>query len=883
MTSLSVKGAHRTVHRAALLGSGFLLALTATTSHALQYSMDLLGDQLKGELNTTITAGADVRMESQNPNMIGKANLNPNVCGFANIPGTSGTTYFQSCQGSFKNQTYPAQQLANAPGAATMNHDDGDLNYNKGDFFQGVLKVTEDLRLNYRDFGFFGRLLYFHDFVNDSFTDYHPNEITPQNYLSVGYTKDQVKQPSGLPYPSWPASLDPDPNSPRFNNGPRLNNGRVYGPGAPVYSKRTNGEVLREAGDAFQYLDSYIFGKLPAWGGREVTFKLGRQVVNWGESTTLVLNSLNSANPVNTNNFFRVGNQVEEDFTPVNMAFLSFQPIDNVTMEGYYQLEWKPSEIPTPGTYFSSVDLGSNNAINVANLSFANAADDPSKLGHLQFNPLALLAPTSGTVTRIADVEPRTDGQYGIKLDYYADWLNNGTDISGYYEHYHSRFPFISFYAANPSCARAAGNPNHTDATNLIQFFQDCQNVPIKQGLLQGSGYTNPGTSDPGVDSVASLDTNVIQLSYPEDIDLLGLSFNTTFGDYALQGEVAYRPNLPMQVSIVDLGMASNGALLTNCSNKASNCEGTGPLNVGYLYGGGVGSYGSSDFGGNAAQGGPSAAYPDTFNVAEGALPGAARSFPNFVIPYRGGVVGQNMGCPKFSTLQNVTGENLSFDQYNKKYYTPGSPCWIRGWERFQSFEFNLGTTRILGKTENWIGADQVQIIGEWGLEWVPGLPGLDQLQLEAFGANYSATAGADGSGINNGQFVNGYRQACSTAPDCVAGPDGGRFNPHQQDRSVYPDSVSWGYRILVITKYENVLPGVGLQPSFLYSQDVEGTSPGPAGNFTSGAKSFSPSLETRYKSATAFTLGYTWFWGGGAYNPWGDRDFLSFYLKFQF
>jgi hypothetical protein len=865
MTCFSAKGAQRKLHPAVVLGSGVLFALTATTSYALQYSMDLLGDQLRGDLNTTITAGAGVRMESQNPNMIGKENLNRDVCGFTNIPGTSGTTYFQSCQGTFKNQIYPAQHLASAPGAATMNHDDGDLNYNKGDFFQGVLKLTGDLRLTYKDYGFFGRLLYFHDFVNNNFTDYHPNEITRDNYQKVGYTAAQgVVQPLlGMPYPSA--------------NG----DGRVYGPGAAVYSKRTDGEVLREAGDALQYLDSYFFGKLPVWGDREVTVKLGRQVVNWGESTTLVLNSINAANPINTNNFFRVGNQVEEDFTPINMAFVSFQPIDNVTAEGYYQLEWQPSEIPTPGTYFSSVDVGSNNAVNVVNLSFANAADDPSKLGHLQFNPLALLAPTTGGVTRIADVEPRTEGQYGIKLDYYADWLNNGTDVSGYYEHYHSRFPFISFYGANPSCARAAGNVRHNDATNPVEFLADCPRVPVALGLLPG--YTNPGTSDPKVDSVASLDTVAVQLSYPEDIDLLGLSFNTTFGDYALQGEVAYRPNLPMQVSIVDLGMASAGALLTNCSNKASNCTGTGPVNVGYLYGGGVGSYGSSDFGGNAAQGGPSAAYPDTFNVVEGALPGAARSFPNFVIPYRGGVVGQNTGCPKFSTLQQVTGENLTQQQYDQKYYTPGSPCWIRGWERLQSFQFNLGTTRILGKTDNWIGADQVQIIGEWGLEWVPGLPGLDQLQLEAFGANYSATAGADGSGINNGQFVNGYRQACSTTPDCVAGPDGARFSPHQQDRTVYPDSVSWGYRILVITKYENVLPGIGLQPSFLYSQDVQGTSPGPAGNFTSGAKSFSPSLETRYKSATAFTLGYTWFWGAGAYNPWGDRDFLSFYLKFQF
>jgi hypothetical protein len=342
-----------------------------------------------------------------------------------------------------------------------------------------------------------------------------------------------------------------------------------------------------------------------------------------------------------------------------------------------------------------------------------------------------------------------------------------------------------------------------------------------------------------------------------------------------------------MQVAIPDLGLAAEGPLLTNCNSAASGCAGSknpgvGTLlsnNVGYGPNGGIQGYPGSDFPGNGAN----ASYNDTFNVIEGALPFAGRSFPNFIIPYRGGTVGQNTGCPKFSTLQTVTGQNLTYQQYMQKYYTPSSPCFIQGWERFQSLQFNLGTTRIYGKTENWFGADQIQLIGEWGLEWVPDMPAYDQLQLDAYGVNYGATAGADGSGVTNGQFNGGYRRACSTIPDCVAGPDGGRFNPHQQDPVAYPDAVSWGYRVLAIGKYNNVLPNINLQPTLLYSQDVSGTSPGPAGNFTSGAKSTMVSLETRYRSATAFTVAYTWYWGGGDYNPWADRDFLEFYLKYQF
>ena len=140
-----------------------------------------------------------------------------------------------------------------------------------------------------------------------------------------------------------------------------------------------------------------------------------------------------------------------------------------------------------------------------------------------------------------------------------------------------------------------------------------------------------------------------------------------------------------------------------------------------------------------------------------------------------------------------------------------------------------------------------------------------------------AASAGADGSGAN------GSRQACSASTDCVVGGDGLRFNPHQQDLTGYPDKISWGYRVITIWKYESVLPGISLQPTLFYSQDVMGTSPGPAGNFVAGSKIASFNLETRYKSALSFTAGYTWFWGGGQYNPLSDRDFLQFFVKYQF
>ncbi|MDR3419172.1 MAG: DUF1302 family protein [Nevskia sp.] len=785
--------------------AALLLALAGLVlpraAHAISETIPVGDDQVKLVLNNTFTAGGAVRMQAPSADLIPKSDLNRNVCG---VP-------YQSCQGVFKDQVFPAQQLVRSPGAASINGDLGDLNYAKYHFVEAVAKETTDLTATYKGFGLFGRVLYFYDFVNNDFTQTNPDEINAQNKNdpNVGVSP---RTPLLLPYPG----------------------GKVFGPGELVRSKRTDGAVLKQVGTNLQYLDSYFYGSLPLpfSEDRKLSFKIGRQVVNWGESTTLVINSINQANPINANNYNRVGNQVEEDFIPLNMIDLSLEPLPNTTVEGFYQLEWKSLESPAPGSFFSDTNNGTGNAGKSASVSFGGAPYDPDSVGFLQYNPLALLTNSTLTIQREPDRRPRSSGQFGIKLDYFAESISNGTDLAAYYMHYNSRLPYASFISANASCARAAGNSRHNDANNFASFLLDCPDLPLFH-------LVNPAKA---TSNVAPLDSPKFFLEYPEDIHLIGLSFNTTVGDYSIQGEVAYRPNLPLQVDQQDLAFAALGPTLTSCSNPGLHCAGTALGGLGYNESNNLIHYGRSDFTNAAGQ----VPYNDTLGVLAGAVPGVARAFPNFIIPYRGGVIGEN---------------------------PPNS--YIRGYERFQVYEFNLGTTRVLGATANPFGADQVQLIGEFGGTFVPQLPPLDRLQLSAPGIYYAA--GADGSGAN------GSRQACSTTPDCAVGADGLRFNPHQQDPTGYPRAFSYGYRLIGIFKYENVLPGVGVQPTVIYAQDVQGTSPGPAGNFLAGRKQVNTLVEARYKSALSFDLGYTWYWGGGAFNTLSDRDFAQFFVKYQF
>jgi hypothetical protein len=393
---------------------------------------------------------------------------------------------------------------------------------------------------------------------------------------------------------------------------------------------------------------------------------------------------------------------------------------------------------------------------------------------------------------------------------------------------------------------------------------QDCPDFP-----LFSSGDPTKATS-----SALQVETARFVLEYPEDIHLIGMSFNTTVGSYSIQGEVAYRPNKPMQVDAHDLANAALGAQGSRCGNiVCQGTEGSNAVNLGFAPDGSAVDYGSSDAVNKAGQ-----VYAmDTFNLTVGAATGAQRYFPNFVIPYRGGTVGENTPC---FPLQGSADERVhGFSGFAHPYYAydKNSPCYIRGYERMQDFEFNLGATRVYGATDNPIGADQVILVYELGAEYVPFLPSYDRLVLQGPNSTTGPTAGADGSGAD------GSRMGCSTIPDCSYGPDGLRFNPHQQDHAGYPRAFSWGYRVIGLLSYEQILPNVALKPFLLFSQDVGGISPGPAGNFVKGRKLADMLYEFRYKQSLSFSLGYVWFWGGGAYNTYSDRDFAQAFVKYQF
>ncbi|QHS10451.1 DUF1302 domain-containing protein [Sinimarinibacterium sp. NLF-5-8] len=844
--------------------------IASVPASAIERSFDVFGERADMVFNNTVTFGASWRMEKPANDLIGKGNLDPTVC----------AGVYQSCQGLQRTQVYPAQKLAAAPGAPSINFDDGNLNYDQWDMTQAPLKLSQDIRVQWGNYGVFVRGIGIYDPLNyNHFKTHSPNKVTAANVGQVGITDD-----------------------------PEVSNRyveRVYGAGADLREIR-DGREAREIGLRYDLLDANFFGRIPyADGDKELMFRIGRQVVNWGQSTVAVVNSVNQAQPVNANSLYRLGfGLLEELFVPVGMVSASTEILEGLTMEAYYQFEWAPIEIPTPGSFMSFVDVGTDNKRMNVNAAFGGSPDDPDRVARPLDNPLTLITYTTLNVPRLEDKQARNSGQYGVSFKFYSDEINNGTEFGFYAMNYHSKLPYASFFATEASCARAEGNPFGLDASNTLEFLKACPNMPVAQttgqvgnspllsGLLDaltqsllggvnpnlqvnGSqilvdfarviaasptrlnefGVINPANL-PGLfnallpnasqpkSSAVPFDSARLRLEYPEDIHMVGIDFTTTFGDYSYQGEISYRPNVPLQVSLIDLAFASFGPTLTRCHDASTGCQGA-QTTIGFTEAGTYEFYHDNDFV-DASGNNP---YADTVSLAIGAAPGSARSFPNFIMPYRGVAVGET--APK---------------------------SYIQGWIPGKVLQYNLGATRVLGASENWIAADQVALIYEVAATHVLNMPKFDELQIEGpMAATTHASAGADGTGAD------GSRLACSTNPACSFGADGLRFNPTQASRRAFADAFSWGYRVVGRILYESVLPGVSIRPLFIFWHDINGNSPGPAGNFVGGRKQFNFLLETSYEKAFSFTIAYNNYWGAGSNNVYRDRSNIGFFFKVQF
>jgi len=394
------RGSGARLCRLSTLAAAVALALgVGAPAQGFEFSSE--SGELWGSFDTTVSLGARWRMQKPDDSLIG---------------------------------------IANGGTARSVNEDDGNLNWDRGEVVSLTAKATHDLELNYRNYGAFVRATYFYD--------------------------DAVMSKSGL-----------------------------------------SSEARDQAGRDFELLDAYVRGDFDV-GNRWLGLRLGRQVVNWGEST-FIQNGINVLNPIDVSRLRIPGSELREGLMPLNMLWASHDLTDRLSVEGVWMLEWEETRIDPAGTFFSSND-------------FLSPGGDKVFVGFGRTNDLNSTNPNLPVIgaPRGEDREPSDSGQYGLALRYFADQLNH-TEFGVYFVRYHSRTPFASGMAGAPTA------------------FQQGQEIVLgPPGAPQARYFAD----------------------YPEGIRVQGLSFNTP-GPWgiALQGEYSYRPNQPVQIAAPELLLAALG------------------------------------------------------------------------------------------------------------------------------------------------------------------------------------------------------------------------------------------------------------------------------------------------------------------------------------
>lgn len=832
--------------RSALLGSAVGVGLLASGGQALALSTEL--GEVKIFFDTTVSVGAQMSVADERRAFLSEANggnqgpitavANPAAASALGVTGTVTTN-------AAPDQSY----------GASINGDDGLLNFDSGDLTSANIKATHDIQASWRNFTLFSRVTEFYDFIQARDDGYNRSGIDRNN--------------------------------------------------------------IEEVGRDIRLLDLYISGDFDV-GSLPVNIRAGKQVISWGEGT-FIFNGVNVINPVDVSAFRRPGVEIKEGLLPVWALYGSVGLPFDLSLEAFYQLDWEPFQLDVAGTHFAGSDVANPNSSFGGNqgIGFYSGSAFPNSvrqncagsgfetvvgatalgLGALAAVPggiaaagqalnafpgcvdgsfrdfdtaltsgraeqeLIALNPLLGT-RRGADQDPDDSGQWGVALRWYSEDLNS-TEFGFYYVNYHSRLPYaqiaptpgalpqviIGSESASGSAASKGARPVGCSTFLATGAYGDVNfpntvNVAVSDpnGILANlAGFAdtilaaaaNPaaGTISP---SLAANGANVFDaariscalvaatadgatglvidgepiiglqqdltttLVYPEDIELWGISFNTTIGDWGVQGEFTYRPNMPFQTDTDQQTIAAAGS---------GQCSGS----VGF----------GDALGGNNALG------VSLNNLSTSPLQ------------------------PGFDVATNCNIGNIG----------QSNPAFVRE----EMFTFQIGTTATYTNSNpliDFLGADIGILVTEFGLVHVPDVP--DEVT---------------NTGAPQDRFYR-FQNVCVSGTDL---PLGGVLALDNRS-GCRATETSYGVVLLTRLDYNNAFGSAWtISPQISYRHDLEGFTPAPVSNFSEDRKTLGLSVSANYQNQWRLTAGYTNFMGKEKYHRNLDQDFVSLSASYSF
>ena len=304
-------------------------------------------------------------------------------------------------------------------------------------------------------------------------------------------------------------------------------------------------EILGKDADL---LDHYISLRTDAWNV-PLLFRLGDQVVNWGESG-FVRDGVDIINPLNLAALNQPVVSTRDVLIPQGMLWGAANISETFALEAYYQYEWKSVVLPPVSSYFSTNDLLGGDGVNFAVLGAGRYSDLGTDLDATFALPAGTLGFDSAfyKLPGLHSEKPQDEGQFGVTLSAILP-DSNATKVAAHFVRYHSRLPLISGRTASQQAVDQTSQASvDALAASLVPSYE-------------ATGLSPEEAADTAANTAAALTTSHYAnqagyiVEYPEDITMVGLSFATATLKRGMlfSGEISHHRNFPFQVNLSEV------------------------------------------------------------------------------------------------------------------------------------------------------------------------------------------------------------------------------------------------------------------------------------------------------------------------------------------
>ena len=650
-------------------------------------------------------------------------------------------------------------------------------------------------------------------------------------------------------------------------------------------------------GKNLELLDAYVTGTFDA-GDAIVDMRLGRHVLNWGEST-FIPNGINAINHFDVSKLRLPGSELREALLPVGLASLSVSPTDTLSMEGFYQLDWEETEIDPVGSYFSSIDyvgpgareavitdvverllpdeplkwdqgFGFGDLTPFINCDLGAIAELPATLGGSpcpasQSAPLpeqSAFDPDFASVLRGPDRTPEDSGQWGLAMRYLAEDLND-TEFGFYFLNYHSRLPTVGAQTASQQglqealAAARAVSSNPATATAIASAVRPRVQEAVQAAAQAKIQAAVQAEVQPAIDAgsiTQEVAKNIIRMKVTEKLRELvteqvtelvteqvgGIAPVLAIDRYAKSGH--YFLEYPEDIQLFGVSFntvlgASGWALQGEYSFRRD-----APLQRAERV---VLAEGLDPIvTGLGLLGAAGEAQAAAVTAGEAAMKAAAKAKAAATEAETASTPETMAAAEKAGADAKIAGAAATravaaAKQAGGDYaaFLDGyNPGPVQGYIERDVSQIQATATKVFGPT---MGADALVFVTEAALMHVHDMPDKNTAPLESPAGGTLATGKADA------------------------------------------DGTSWGYRVAARLDYNNAIGGANLYPYTQFLHDVSGNSPSPSGPFVEGRTALTIGVRASYLSRWEADIGYTRYAGDG--NELSDRDFISASVKYSF